>query len=232
MSGPSAPPDFDRLARGYRALEFLSFGRDLERARTCHVERLSACREILILGEGDGRYLARLVAAAPNARIHCVDASGAMLARATARVAGTGARERVTFEHADAFALRLAPGRYDAVVTLFFLDCFRPEAAAVLVDRVRTSLRPDALWAWADFAVPPRGWARLRARAWLALLYAFFRWETGLTARELPPTEEILQRAGFRLETAREFQGGLVRSALFSRSSRDASPPAAAPKTD
>jgi hypothetical protein len=87
---------------------------------------------------------------------------------------------------------------------------------AALIERVRAGLRPDARWAWADFAVPPRGWTRWRARATLALLYAFFRWQTGLAARELPPAEEMLQRAGFRLEAEREFQGGLVRSALFS----------------
>jgi ubiquinone/menaquinone biosynthesis C-methylase UbiE len=217
MTGaPAPPPNFDRLAGGYRALEFLAFGRDLERARTAYVERLAGCREILVLGEGDGRYLARLVQVAPAARIHCVDASAAMLARACARLSRTPARERVTFERADAFSLRLAPGRYDAVATLFFLDCFPADHVATLIDRVRAGLRPDALWAWADFAVPPRGWARWRARATLAVLYAFFRWQTGLAARELPPAEELLQRAGFRPVAEREFQGGLLRSALFS----------------
>jgi ubiquinone/menaquinone biosynthesis C-methylase UbiE len=216
MNGDPPPPNFDRLARSYRTLEFLAFGRDLERARTAYVDRLAGCREILVLGEGDGRYLARLVQAAPAARIHCVDASAAMLARASARLSATPARERVTFERADALSLRLVPERYDAVVTLFFLDCFPAGQVAALIDRVRISLRPGALWAWADFAVPPRGWARWRARATLALLYAFFRWQTSLPARELPPAEEMLRRAGFRLVAERELQAGLVRSALFS----------------
>jgi ubiquinone/menaquinone biosynthesis C-methylase UbiE len=214
----SAPPDFDGLAAGYRALEYIAFGRDLERARAQFLGRMSDRREILVLGEGDGRHLEQLVRAAPQARIHCVDASSAMLARAAERLERTGARERVRFEHADAFSLSLAPGRYDAVVTLFFLDCFRPEQAAGLIDLVRPGLQPGALWAWADFAVPPRGWARLRARAWLTVLYAFFRWRTGLQARELPAAEEMLERAGFHREASREFQGGLVRSALFSLS--------------
>jgi ubiquinone/menaquinone biosynthesis C-methylase UbiE len=219
------PPNFDRLAGGYRALEFLAFGRDLERARLAYVDRLAGCRDILVLGEGDGRYLARLVQVAPAARIRCVDASAAMLARASARLAGTQARDRVTFEHADAFSIELAPERYDAVVTLFFLDCFPADRVAALIARVRAGLRPGARWAWADFAVPARGWARWRARATLAVLYAFFRWQTGLAARELPPAEEMLERAGFRREASREFQGGLLRSALFSS---DASRSAAA----
>jgi ubiquinone/menaquinone biosynthesis C-methylase UbiE len=211
----TAPANFDRLVRIYRPLEFLSFGRDLERARTGFADRLSGCREILVLGEGDGRYLEQLVRAAPAARVRCVDASPAMLARAAARIAGHETRERVTFEQADALGLTLPTAHYDAVATLFFLDCFTPAEAASLVARIQPSLRPGALWAWADFAIPPRGWAHWRARGWLALLYLFFRWQTGLSARSLPPAEAILQQAGFDREAERDFQGGLVRSAIF-----------------
>jgi ubiquinone/menaquinone biosynthesis C-methylase UbiE len=206
---------FDRLARGYRALELLAFGRDLERARFCFLESLRDCRSILILGEGDGRCLSRLVKIAPRALVHCVDSSPAMLMLASGRLSGPGEAGRVRFERADAFSVRLETTGYDAVVTLFFLDCFTADQVEPLLSRIRPSLRPGARWLWADFSVPPRGPARWRARAWVALLYAFFRWQTGLPARELPPAERMLEDAGFRCVSTREFQWGLVRSALF-----------------
>lgn len=211
----SAAPDFDGLAGAYRALEFLAFGRDLERARFCLLDRLSDCREILVLGEGDGRCLARLVHAAPKARIRCVDASGAMLARAFTRLVDPIDRARVTFEQADALTLGLAAAHYDAVVTLFFLDCFLPDQVELLVTRVRAGLQPGARWLWADFALPAAGWRRGTARLALRFLYFFFRWQTGLPARALPPAEAILERAGFQREAEREFRGGFIRSALF-----------------
>jgi ubiquinone/menaquinone biosynthesis C-methylase UbiE len=211
----TAAPDFDGLAGIYRGLEFLAFGRDLERARFCLLDQLAGCREILVLGEGDGRCLARLVRAAPRARIRCVDASAGMLARAATRLADPALRARVDFEHADALALPLPPGRYDAVVTLFFLDCFLPDQVSALVSRVRDSLQPGGLWLWSDFACPPRGWRRWQARVSLRLLYLFFRWQTGLPARALPPAEAILAEAGFERAAEREFQGGFLRSALF-----------------
>ena len=62
---------FDRLARSYRTLELLAFGRDLERARFAWLPALADRKSILVLGEGDGRCLARLAALAPAARIHC-----------------------------------------------------------------------------------------------------------------------------------------------------------------
>ena len=210
-------PSFDRLAQNYRALEFVAFGRDLERARFRHLERLRHCRRILVLGEGDGRCLARLVRIAPEAHIHCLDISAGMLARAAARLAGTPAADRVTFEQADILADGPLPTGFDAVTTFFFLDCFTAEQAAGIVARVQAALRPEALWLFTDFALPARGFARLRARAWLATLYAFFRWQTGLPARELPPSEHLIEQAGFVLEAAEELQNGLLRSVVFQR---------------
>jgi len=209
--------NFDGLATFYRALEYIVFGRDLERARFCLLDRLAGCRSILILGEGDGRCLERLVRIAPQARIHCLDASGAMLAKARARIAGTEAAPRVTFQQADARDVTLPDSVYDAVVTLFFLDCFTHPQLNLLVPRIAHSLRPQAHWLFADFALPPRGLPRLRARVWLAVLYWFFRWRTGLAARALPPSEPQIESAGFRVAAERSRQQGLLRSVGFER---------------
>lgn len=215
MTRPAA--NFDRLAAIYRSLEFLAFGGDLERARFGLLDGLTACRSILVLGEGDGRCLARLVEAAPHARIHCIDSSRAMLARAESRLAGRPARDRVTFECADVLAKKFPAANYDAVVTLFFLDCFDAPTASEVVRKVSGSLQPRAHWLYADFAMPEGRLARWRARLWLALLYAFFRWQTGLRTRELPPAEALIRSAGFTMVAARSFQAGLLRSVLFER---------------
>jgi len=222
---------FDRLARSYRALELLAFGRDLERARFAWLPALADRKSILVLGEGDGRCLARLAALAPAARIHCVDSSPGMLARAQARFS-SGDGRRIQFECADARAVVLPPGRYDAVVTLFFLDCFSDQDVRRLVARVGAALQPDSLWLFADFVLPEAGWRRWRARVWLGVLYFFFRWQTRLAVRELPPSETILAQAGWRPVRQREFQAGLLRTVLlnqpgFSRSDGGARPPGA-----
>jgi ubiquinone/menaquinone biosynthesis C-methylase UbiE len=213
VSAPAA--NFDPVARLYRVMEYLAFGGDLERVRFCLLDRLAGRRSILILGEGDGRCLARLLPLAPDARIHCVDASPAMLARAAARIAGTDTRNRVAFECADVLSHSFPPARYDAVVTLFFLDCFDRAQTEGLVNRIKAALQPGSAWLFADFRVPERGLARIRARAWLAVLYAFFRWQTGLRTRALPPSEELIRQAGFHCGASRDFQWGLLRSSWF-----------------
>ena len=48
----------DRIARWYRWLEYASFGRALERRRLEYLAATADARRVLILGEGDGRFLA------------------------------------------------------------------------------------------------------------------------------------------------------------------------------
>jgi ubiquinone/menaquinone biosynthesis C-methylase UbiE len=216
-----AGPGFDRLARWYRALEFIAFGGDLERARFAFLERLSDRTSILLLGEGDGRCAARLVTVAPKATIVCVDSSRGMIERASQRVKEAGGEERVTFRCADVRSFAPQPGQFDAVATLFFLDCFGEDDVASIVSRTSAGLRPGAVWIFADFALPPRGLARARARIWLALLYACFRWETALAASSLPPSEQILETAGWKREESVELQRGLIRSCVFRRPAAD-----------
>ena len=207
---------FDRLAGIYRALEFLAFGPDLERTRFCLLERLANCQSILILGEGDGRCLARLVLLAPQARIHCVEQSAGMIARTARRLAAED-RVRVWLEEADALTVPLEATKYDAVMTLFFLDCFTPAQVERLTAQVSLACVPTARWLMADFVIPAQGWRRQRARLWVGLLYAFFRWQTKLSARALPPSGEILRQNGWTEVESREFQAGMLRAALYCR---------------
>jgi ubiquinone/menaquinone biosynthesis C-methylase UbiE len=207
---------FDRVAGIYRVLEYVAFGRALETARFRYLDRLAACRDILIIGEGDGRVLQRVLALAPRASIRCIDSSAAMLARAEGRL-DPAVRPRVTFEQADARTVPIPPSAYDAVVTMFVLDCFSVEDVARLVERLTFGLRPSGLWLFADFSIPPRGWRRVRARLWIGFLYAFFRWRTGLAVRALPPSEEILQAAGLTLVGETTLQHGLLRTVVYQR---------------
>ncbi|OYU98497.1 MAG: methyltransferase type 12, partial [Verrucomicrobiales bacterium VVV1] len=181
----TGPDSFDALASAYEGLERLAFGSDLETARFWHLDRLRDCRQVLVLGEGDGRFLARLLRQFPTVRGDCVEARGA--------------------------------NAYDAVTTLFFLDCFTAEDVAGLIVRVTPSLRARAIWLWSDFALPAQGWRRWRGRIWLEVLYGFFRFRTGLSATMLPPAERLLDAAGYKLVWTTSLQAGLLRSAVFNR---------------
>ncbi|MCF7688616.1 MAG: class I SAM-dependent methyltransferase [Cephaloticoccus sp.] len=204
---------FDRLAGLYRGLELLAFGRELERARFALLPQLQYCRHILVLGDGDGRGLQQLVALNPTAEYDCLDLSPVMLSHARQRLAATP--HNIRFQEADILTATLPDRHFDAVVTCFFLDCFDADTAAGVVAIIAASLAPDARWLWADFAVPAHGPARARARLWLATLYFFFRWQTGIKARTLPPSEALIAAAGFAPIATASRQWGLLRSVVF-----------------
>ena len=208
--------NFDSLSRPYRWLERVAFGGALERARFAHLDALSEARRVLLLGDGDGRFLEQLLRIAPEARVDSIDASAGMLRLAEARVTPAD-RARVSLQHADALTVTLRDAAYDTVVTLFFLDCFTPSEARALVQRVSSALEPRATWLFADFAMPDQGLPRFGARLVTGALYWFFRWQTGITAHHLPDSEREIAAVGFRATHPKSLAFGLLRSVLFRR---------------
>lgn len=206
----------DSLARWYRTLEYAGFGRALERRRTAFLGQMSTARRVLVLGDGDGRFLAAFLRVNPTAEVDSVDSSAAMLALAHGRVEKAGAA-RVRFHHADAGRWQPPADDYDLIVTHFFLDCFTDAELRPLVARLAGHAAPDARWIVSEFRQPARGPAAWHARAWLAGLYAFFRVATGLRVRRLPDHAAALGAVGFRLESETVARFGLLTSQLWRR---------------
>ncbi len=157
---------FDSLAAHYRWMEWLLAGRKLQRCRTAFLRRIHPPREVLLVGEGNGRFLEALLQAYPQARVTCVDASAAMLKKhARARLAaGGGDLSGVSFVHSDIFSWAAPRNKFDLVASHFFLDCFRPEEVDRIIDRIAAAAFPNAQWLLADFREPaagPRAGARV-----------------------------------------------------------------------
>ena len=192
-------------------------GRALERCRLTFLPDIGDTWRVLMLGEGDGRFLAAFLRSNPRAVVDCVDLSARMLELAGQR-AGEGAG-RVRFHHADAREWPLPTGvKYDLIVTHFFLDCFTTEQLAPLLVRCASAATEHARWVVSDFHQPARGFAAWRARVWIGGLYAFFRLTTGLRVRRLPMYHAALQAHGFHCERATTAEMGLLISELWRRS--------------
>jgi ubiquinone/menaquinone biosynthesis C-methylase UbiE len=205
------PARFDRVARLYRLMEYLSFGPMLERCRVHHIPALTGAHRALILGDGDGRFLARLLAAAPNLRADAVDASSAMLHLLRRRIALQGDRRRITLTCADARAFAPHATGYDLVVSHFFLDCLTESETDRLIARIRPHLAPRAQWLVSEFQIPETGSLQKElARAVISGLYAGFRLLTGLRVRRIPPWRALLARHGFTAKATQTWLGGLL----------------------
>jgi ubiquinone/menaquinone biosynthesis C-methylase UbiE len=194
----------DRIARCYRWIEYLAFGKELERRRFRFVCEIADARRALILGDGDGRFLARS-AAASQACIDYVDLSARMLELARQRAGTHG----IAYHQADALTLPLAPAEYDLIATHFFLDCFDERDLEILIERTARASQPGALWLISEFRRPQ--WAA----PLLSTLYLFFRLTTGLTTRRLTDHRPLLVKHGFRLRREETSCFGLLASELW-----------------
>ncbi len=208
----SSTPSFDRIAHIYRWAEYFTLGPMLQRTRNHHLPALNQSRRALILGDGDGRFTARLLATNPTLRVHAVDTSSAMLTllrRNASRATATAAsRLRTT----QANALEIQPSNNtDLIVTHFFLDCLTQSQVNALIARLA---RPGTLWLLSDFRIPP-GVLRLPARLYIRALYFAFRLLTGLRVTRLPDYDTPLRRAGFTPISIHHSLFGLLTSELW-----------------
>lgn len=217
-----AAVNFDGLARIYRWLEYASFGPWLQRCRCAHLPLPGAPRRALVLGDGDGRFLCRLIEANPAIVVDAVDLSPGMLRAADRRMARLSpqARRRIRFCCADmrqpSSFLESAQDRgYDLVVTHFSLDCL----TAGEVDRLAAAIVPrlsgGAIWLVSEFSVCAGPLLSPLSSAVIASLYRAFGLLTGLSVRSLPDYAASLRHAGLRLDREVSFVAGLLKAQVW-----------------
>jgi SAM-dependent methyltransferase len=213
MDAVSRRLNFDPLARPYRWLEYLTFGRALERCRFHFLSELQDARNALVFGDGDGRFLVKLLEMNPNLHADVIDISPAMLEMLMKKL-DPADRQRVSVHPSDARQFE-PTGRYDLVVTHFFLDCLYEKEVLLLVDRVRPSLMPQAAWLVSEFAIPSGTISSWMGSSFISALYLAFRVITGLPVSQLPDYSSILRAKDFFLLRHRKWLSGLLVSELW-----------------
>jgi SAM-dependent methyltransferase len=214
---PMKASNFDLVAAPYRWLEYASFGPYLQRCRRKQLAHLGNKQRALLLGDGDGRFLARLLKANPELTADVVDSSRSMLRVLEQRIwrMGDQARQRIRLHHAD--VLSWTPtGSYDLVVSHFFLDCFFPRQLEHLFDRLAPHLDRPAHWVVSEFCILREAPGSYLSACLVGLLYRSFGLLTGLTVRDLPDHAALLRSRGLGLARQDTFLGGLLQSQLWS----------------
>ena len=208
---------FDRVARSFRLLETIAFGQSLQRARVRWLDTIPRPQRVLILGEGNGRFLCELLRVHPKIDIDCIDASERMLTLARTRTCQRDPESwsRVQFIHAD-IRNWWPPHSYDIIVTHFFFDCFPRDEVKAIVDKVARAATPGAVWLLADFTVPPAGiLARAHAKFCLRIMYLFFRNATGITANQLVDPSPYLEKHNFVPISRQSSRAAMLKSELW-----------------
>lgn len=212
---------YDWLARWYKPLEFMLFGSTLMQARLAGLAWIQshvAPKRVLVLGDGDGRLLERILDVMPSARVTSVDFSSAMIRRQKALVARRKLQHRVTWIHTDALRWKPDACGFDVVVFAFFLDAFTSAELDQHLSGWIDGVRLGGILYYVDFVPADRVrglFASRIARCRLAMMHVLFRIVTKLPNRQLPPIRDDLRRNVSSIEFEQTFSGGAIESVVF-----------------
>jgi ubiquinone/menaquinone biosynthesis C-methylase UbiE len=209
----------DHLASFYRWLEYLRYGKALERCRATMLPWIGHARKALIIGDGDGRFTDTLLRHNETVAVDSIELSRKMIELARRRITTGGQPHtgRVTFEHGDIRIAAPSDAGYDLVATHFFFDVFPTAELKCIIGRVTRWTAPDALWVVSEFNLPASGWQRAKARFWLRTMYTFFRVTTDLRNQNLPSWRPLLREAGFVPRRQVRYKNGFIVSELWQR---------------
>lgn len=213
---------FDAIAPWYERLERITFGDDLQRCRVACLGEIDPPCQVLIAGEGNGRFLCELLRRYPKVEVDCRDASPRMLQLARRRLEDElpDRLPSVRFLPGDIESLSESVGHYDLLVTHFFLDCFSEPALTRVIRKLARAATDNAVWLLSDFCLPRQGMMRFRTSAWLKAMYFFFRATTGIEAKELIDPTPHLCREGFSVSRQHLFRQGLLKAEMWRRTGR------------
>ena len=219
---PMGKTTFDLIARFYPLLEQTVFGSTLSRARGFFIPRVTEGNKILLLiGEGNGRFLFEMVKQTSSASVTVVDSSARMLAAAARRIATVDRYSRIKLIHADILEWRASAAHYDRIVTHFFLDLFPPYHIRRIVEKISRLATENALWINVDFTSENQ---RVRQKLLMWPQYRFFRISAGIEAPRLFDSRPCIRQAGWEMLEGRSLDSGWISAHLMCRPPRRSSP--------
>jgi SAM-dependent methyltransferase len=218
--------NFDPVARLYRYAEYLTLGPLLQRTRTHFLPQLPPRTHALLLGDGDGRFLAQLLTQQPHLHALAVDTSATMLHLLRRRCQPHANR----LQTLQASALDLFPPDSplasslshlafppDLITTHFFLDCLTQPQLNTLAQTLAAHTAPGTLWLLSDFGPPHPRLLRPLAALYIRSLYLAFRILTGLRVTHLPNPQSSLTDAGFDRIARHDLLYGLLYTEIWQR---------------
>ena len=209
--------NFDLVANFYPLLEQLVFGSTLNQARGFFAREIGTGKEILLIGEGNGRFLCEMMKQTSSASFTVVDSSARMLAAAGRRIAPITPSRRIEWICADFLKWPAPVALYDRVVTHFFLDLFGSDRICQIVEKISRITTEDALWVNVDFTPEGRG---LHQKILMWTQYRFFHRFSGIEASRLFDARSWIGQGGWKIREERSLNSGWISGYLMNRTSR------------
>jgi len=211
---------FDKIAPFYGVFESFLFGSKLQEMRCAYLDQLADRRDILLIGEGTGLFLEKLLQVNPKTNVTVVEQSAEMIERSRNRVIAQDSG-RVTF-HKVALQEFDTVKRFDSVCTFFFWDCFEKSQLRAMLPILSKYAKGQSLWIDVDFFEIQEG--SLLSKCWhfmlIRVLYGFFGLATGIEARQVVEIEPLAKQNGFFVTASHRTEKFPIRARIFQKRNR------------
>jgi ubiquinone/menaquinone biosynthesis C-methylase UbiE len=209
--------NFDGVASSYLFLETITFGNQLQKCRTSMISHLTNSKRVLVLGEGNGRFLEAFCKVNPLAEILVIDESPRMLDLAKRRISNSNPPiyHRIEFRCANVFEILPLSGTFDLIVCNFFLDCFTSSEIAHLLGLFRQMILESGLLVVGDFRKPHSIFGKFIAEFILKIMHVFFEKTAGISATELTDLHAMLQERSFQKAVEKKLFFGFLNSSIW-----------------
>jgi len=212
------PVDYNRTAHIYQWVERLVFGKRLERARAAFLDDLASDlpddAHVLLIGDGDGRFLKELLDQMPRLNIDYVEPSATMIAVAKKRVSDPPQVRWINQSIQDWSSCTAAAPitvPYSLVVSHFIFDSLPAAEILWIIQPIRARMAPDSRWIITDFDATSSRFATCL----VAVMYGFFRLTAGVPYRKLEKFNTVFDDSSLSLSKQKTWLGGLIYSQMW-----------------
>lgn len=181
-------PNYNHIAWIYDWLANIVFGGKQERAKQAFLPRIPDNANILVVGGGTGKIISYLRALNKDFEVDFVELSANMIFHAKEREVS---HLKINFHQQS--ILDYKAGDYDVVLTNFFFDQFSQGQAQLILQHIKTKLRPNGILIFSDFIRNNHIWDRFVT----CIMFVFFRITAGIRTKTFPPYNLMFSSQGF-----------------------------------
>jgi len=204
--------NFDLIAKHYNWMEKIIFRSDLEKVRSMNLALIKNAKAILLLGDGDGRFLEQVSLMGTDAFIVSVDSSAKMIDLSKRKLEKSALNVEFNCTKIEDFQ-PIESFKPDLIIAHFFLDCFTHDEVKLIIDRVSEWAAVNAKFVISDFSITKKtSFNRIYQKMLTKIMIRFFRLFCGISTRFLPNIPKIMTTQGWNCLSQESLKSEFINS--------------------
>ena len=204
--------NFDLIAKHYNWIEKIIFRSDLEKVRRMNLALVKNAKSILLLGDGDGRFLEQVSLMGTDAFIVSVDSSAKMIDLSKRKLEKSALNVEFNCTKIEDFQ-PIDNFKPDLIIAHFFLDCFTHDEVKLIIDRVSEWAAVNAKFVISDFLITKKtSFNKIYQKMLTKIMIRFFRLFCGISTRFLPNIPKIMTAQGWNCLSQESLKSEFINS--------------------